>query len=98
MELTFTSENATWANPKINFKTCVKEFLDFIENPNYVNLNSTMMLHEKVSYIKQLLKFKVLLLIVIVPILIYTNVQQNHSCVFDLVSRLLDSQIYCFRK
>lgn len=35
MELTFTSENTTWNIPKMDFKTCVKEFLDFVKNPNW---------------------------------------------------------------
>jgi uncharacterized protein len=73
MELMLTSEKLTWTNPKIEFKTCVKEFLDFVKNPSYINQNTTMLLNEKVSFIKQLLKFKALLLIVLVPILIYTK-------------------------
>ena len=68
-----TSENATWTTPKIDFKTCVKEFLDFVKNPSYMNQGATMILNEKISFIKQLLKFKALLLIIILPILIYTK-------------------------
>ncbi len=73
MELMLTSENATWTTPKIDFKTCVKEFLDFVKNPSYMNQGATMILNEKISFIKQLLKFKALLLIIILPILIYTK-------------------------
>lgn len=73
MELMLTSENITWTTPKMNFKTCVKEFLDFVKNPSYINQNTTMVLHEKVSFIKQLLKFKGLLLIVILPLMLFTK-------------------------
>jgi membrane protease YdiL (CAAX protease family) len=73
MELTFTSEKLSWIKPKTNFKTCVKEFLDFVKNPSSIAENTTITLIEKVSFIKQLLKFKVLLLIVILPLLIYTK-------------------------
>ena len=68
-----TSENTTWTTPKNDFKTCVKEFLDFVKNPSYINQNTTMILQEKVSFINQLLKFKALLLIVILPLIIYAK-------------------------
>lgn len=73
MELTLSPEKTNWFTPTSKFKTCVKEFLDFIKNPSYIAENTTMTLNEKVSYIKKLLKFKALLLIVILPILIYTK-------------------------
>jgi membrane protease YdiL (CAAX protease family) len=73
MELTLTSEKTSWFTPTSQFKTCVKEFLAFVKNPSYINQDTAMLLSEKVSFIKQLLKFKALLLIVIVPILIYTK-------------------------
>jgi len=73
MELIFTSEKTSWFTPTSKFKTCVKEFLDFVKNPSYIPENTTMALNEKVSFIKKLLKFKALLLIILVPILIYTK-------------------------
>jgi uncharacterized protein len=73
MELMLTSEKTSWFTPTSQFKTCVKEFLDFVKNPSYINQNTTMLLNEKISFIKQLLKFKGLLLIILVPILIYTK-------------------------
>ena len=73
MELIFTPEKTSWFMPKIYFKTCVKEFVAFVKNPRYINQNTTMVLHEKVSFIKQLLKFKTLLLIIILPIIYYTK-------------------------
>jgi uncharacterized protein len=73
MELTLTSEKTSWFTPTTYFKTCVKEFLNFIKNPSYIAENTSMTLNEKVSFIKKLLKFKALLLIILVPILIYTK-------------------------
>jgi uncharacterized protein len=73
MELILTSEKTSWFTLTTEFKTCVKEFLDFVKNPSYIYQNTTLVFHEKVSFIKQLLKFKALLLIFILPILIYTK-------------------------
>lgn len=73
MELTLTPEKTNWFTPTTYFKTCVKEFLDFVKNPSYIAENTTMTLNEKVSFIKKLLKFKALLLIILVPIIIYTK-------------------------
>jgi hypothetical protein len=73
MELILTSEKTNWFTPTTYFKTCVKEFLDFVKNPSYIVENTTMDLNAKVSFIKKILKFKALLLIVLVPILICTK-------------------------
>lgn len=73
MELMLTTEKTNWFTLTTYFKTCVKEFLDFVKNPSYMNQDATMILNEKISFIKQLLKFKALLLIIILPILIYTK-------------------------
>jgi hypothetical protein len=73
MELTLSPEKTNWFTPTTYFKTCVKEFLDFFKNPSYIAENTTMTLNEKVSFIKQLLKFKALLLIVILPLIFYTK-------------------------
>ena len=73
MELILTPEKTYWFTPTTYFKTCVKEFLDFVKNPSYINQDTMMMFNKKVSFIKQLLKFKALLLIIIVPVLIYTK-------------------------
>lgn len=73
MELIFTSEKNAWITPKNGFKICVKEFLEFVKNPSYIIENTTMALNEKVSFITKLLKFKVLLLIVIIPLFVYAK-------------------------
>jgi uncharacterized protein len=73
MELLLTNKKFTLTTQKTHFKTCVNELLDYAKDPIFIAQNNTMTLSEKVSFIKQLLKFELLLLIVIIPIILYTK-------------------------
>jgi membrane protease YdiL (CAAX protease family) len=73
MELLLTNQHFTLTTQKPKFKTCVNEFWNYVKDPKYIAQNTTMALHEKVSFIKQLLKLELLLLIVIVPLIVYTK-------------------------
>jgi uncharacterized protein len=73
MEFILTNKKFTLTTQKSQFKTCVNEFLGYIRDPKFIAQNTTMALSEKVSFIKQLLKFKFLLLIIIAPIIVYTQ-------------------------
>jgi hypothetical protein len=73
MELLLTNKELTLTTQKSHFKTCVNEFLDYIKDPRFIAQNTTMTLSEKVSFIKELLKFKFLLLIFIVPLIVYAK-------------------------
>lgn len=73
MELTFTPANVSWKRPKSEYKKMVHEFLNYVKNPTYTVEESTMPNQLKIASIKQLLKFKLSLLPVILLIIFFAK-------------------------
>ena len=73
MELTFTPANVSWNRPKSQYKQMVHEFLNYVKNPNYNVEESTLTLQNKIASIKQLLKFKLSILPIILLLILITK-------------------------
>jgi len=73
MELTFTPANVSWSRPKNKYKKMVHEFLEYVKNPNYTVEESTLTLQNKIASIKQLLKFKLSILPILLIVIFITK-------------------------
>ena len=70
MELTFTPANVSWKRPKSEYKKMVHEFLNYVKNPNCTVEESTLTLQNKIASIKQLLKFKLSILPILLLLIV----------------------------
>lgn len=73
MELSLPIAATKLTTSKIGFKQTILEFLNFAIRPTLIQEESAMSVPQKLSYLFQLLKFKLLLLFVTIPILEYTT-------------------------
>ncbi len=69
MRLLFSTQNEAMKSTQTPFRKTVAEFIAFAKNPTLIAEDTLMTNRQKVSYIKELIKFKLLLLLVFIPII-----------------------------
>lgn len=73
MGFIFTIQNKVMKPTKTAFRKTVAEFIAFAKKPTLIAEDTLMTTRQKVSYIKELIKFKLLLLLVFMPIILLTK-------------------------
>lgn len=70
MEFLLTPNQISLISSRFASKNIIKEFLIYVKKPVYILEESTMTLKERLFYIKQLLKFKLCAVLVLIPFMI----------------------------